>query len=315
MERTCWLLGQVKTSMKATKALLGILTISLALVGQVQAQSFLTNGLVAYYPFDGNANDVTGNGNNGIVCGPTLTADRYGNTNSAYFAASHADYITTTTRQSPINLFTISIWFKTLTDGTFICYLGTQNNVANPTPGTTIDRAVGIAQDGTGRLLGYVYPGSPQHVFSVNRYDDDSWHQAVLTVSPVGMLLYADGIAVGTNAAATSAEQTASWWTMGQQFIGSLDGARIYNCALSPSEVQQLFVYEFGPRVNLIKAVKPSFSNLTLTTNYQLQVSADMNTWTNQGSAFTATNASMVYPQYWDVDNWGQLFFRLQVSP
>ena len=31
--------------------------------------------------------------------------------------------------------------------------------------------------------------------------------------------------------------------------------------------------------------------------------------------AFTATNTSMIYPQYWDVDNWGQLFFRLQVAP
>jgi hypothetical protein len=67
--------------------------------------------------------------------------------------------------------------------------------------------------------------------------------------------------------------------------------------------------------VNLIKAVKPSFSFLSLGTNYQLQVSSDLNTWTNQGSPFTATNSSMIYPQYWDVDNWSQLFFRLQVAP
>lgn len=73
--------------------------------------------------------------------------------------------------------------------------------------------------------------------------------------------------------------------------------------------------YKLGPIVDLIKAVKPSFSNLTLTTNYQLQVSSDLNNWTNQGSAFTATNTSMIYPQYWDVDNWSQLFFRLQVAP
>jgi hypothetical protein len=101
----------------------------------------------------------------------------------------------------------------------------------------------------------------------------------------------------------------------GGAFEGRIDDIRIYDRALSCSEVQQLYVYESGPRVDLIKAVKPSFSNLTLTTNYQLQVSADMNNWTNQGSAFTATNTSMVYPQYWDVDNWKQLFFRLQVNP
>ena len=70
-----------------------------------------------------------------------------------------------------------------------------------------------------------------------------------------------------------------------------------------------------SPILTLLKAVKPSFSNLTLSTNYQLQISSDMKTWTNQGSPFTATNTSMVYPQYWDVDNWNKLFFRLQVAP
>jgi hypothetical protein len=70
-----------------------------------------------------------------------------------------------------------------------------------------------------------------------------------------------------------------------------------------------------SPYLILLKAVKPSFTNLLLGTNYQMQVSSDMNNWTNQGSAFTATNTSMVYPQYWDVANWDSLFFRLQVAP
>lgn len=65
-------------------------------------------------------------------------------------------------------------------------------------------------------------------------------------------------------------------------------------------------------QIGLIKAVKPSFSGLSVGTNYQLQVSSNLNTWTNQGAVFTATNASMVYPQYWDVANWNQLFFRLE---
>ncbi|WP_296636239.1 BspA family leucine-rich repeat surface protein [Polaribacter sp.] len=46
---------------------------------------FPTDGLVAYYPFNGNANDESGNGNNGTVVGSTeLTNDRLGQTNSAY---------------------------------------------------------------------------------------------------------------------------------------------------------------------------------------------------------------------------------------
>jgi len=44
----------------------------------------LVNGLVAYYPFCGNANDQSGNGLNGVVNGAILTTDRFGNSNSAY---------------------------------------------------------------------------------------------------------------------------------------------------------------------------------------------------------------------------------------
>ena len=48
--------------MKTTKSLFGILTITAALGMQVHAQNWLTNGLVAYYPFHGNANDESGQG-------------------------------------------------------------------------------------------------------------------------------------------------------------------------------------------------------------------------------------------------------------
>ena len=44
----------------------------------------LQNGILGYWPFCGNANDTSGNGNNGIVTGANLTSDRFGNINSAY---------------------------------------------------------------------------------------------------------------------------------------------------------------------------------------------------------------------------------------
>ena len=105
---------------------------------------------------------------------------------------------------------------------------------------------------------------------------------------------------------------------LGEYFTGWLDEVRIYNRALSSSEVAQLFAMESvdsGPRVALLKAVKPSFSNLSPGSNYQLQISNDFSKWTNSGAPFTATNTGMVYPQYWDADNWCQLFFRLQNVP
>jgi hypothetical protein len=45
----------------------------------------LQQGLVAYYPFNGNANDESGNGNDGTVNGATLTEDRFGNVSGAMF--------------------------------------------------------------------------------------------------------------------------------------------------------------------------------------------------------------------------------------
>ena len=49
-----------------------------------QLPANLQQGLVAYYPFNGNANDESGNGNNGTVNGATLASDRFGNVGSAY---------------------------------------------------------------------------------------------------------------------------------------------------------------------------------------------------------------------------------------
>jgi hypothetical protein len=44
-----------------------------------------TNGLVGLWPFNGNANDESGNGNNGTVLnGTILTTDRFNNANSSY---------------------------------------------------------------------------------------------------------------------------------------------------------------------------------------------------------------------------------------
>ena len=44
----------------------------------------LTEDLIAYYPFNGNAKDESGNGNDGTVRGTTLTVDRHGVERNAY---------------------------------------------------------------------------------------------------------------------------------------------------------------------------------------------------------------------------------------
>ena len=69
------------------KVLLSVLTL-LTISGNSIAQnlpSYLpANGLVGWWPFNGNANDESGNNNNGTVNGATLSTDRFGNVGSAY---------------------------------------------------------------------------------------------------------------------------------------------------------------------------------------------------------------------------------------
>lgn len=73
-----------------------------------------TDGLALYYPFSANANDASGNQNHGIVFNAQLTADRFGNENSAYTFDGDDDYITSTYAfgggQIPM---TFSFWAKT----------------------------------------------------------------------------------------------------------------------------------------------------------------------------------------------------------
>jgi len=108
-----------------TKSLIAalILTASSAFA---QVPSYVpTNGLVGWWPFNGNANDESGNGNNGTVNGATLTSDRLGNTNSAYSFDGN-DWVLSDSI-SVNNSFTASFWI--LADNTINLSLNnTQTN-------------------------------------------------------------------------------------------------------------------------------------------------------------------------------------------
>ncbi|MCZ2460046.1 MAG: gliding motility-associated C-terminal domain-containing protein [Chitinophagales bacterium] len=86
----------------------------LVLSNTVYAQVDLTQGLVAYYPFTGNANDASGNNNNPSFNNATLTADRFGNPNSAYSFNGIDNYIRIPNNPSlnPANQITICAWVK-----------------------------------------------------------------------------------------------------------------------------------------------------------------------------------------------------------
>ncbi len=63
------------------------------------------NDLIAWYPYNGNAIDASGNGNNGIVNGATLTNDRFGNSNSTYNFTGITNAITLSNSQNLVNFF------------------------------------------------------------------------------------------------------------------------------------------------------------------------------------------------------------------
>lgn len=97
--------------MKKKLLLLSLFTIN-ALVAQVP-NYIPTNGLVAYWPFSGNANDLSGNANNGTVSGATLTTDRFGNTNSAYSFSNSGILIANQFYNNGWTNYSISLWFLT----------------------------------------------------------------------------------------------------------------------------------------------------------------------------------------------------------
>jgi hypothetical protein len=226
-----------------------LLFVFLGFTAKISAQipSYVpTNGLVAWYSFTGNANDVSGNGNNGTVNGATLSADRFGNTNSAYsFNGANNDYI-----EVPDNSMfqaesaSWSIWVK----------------ISNPSGGN----GYGIMSKGsdlTSFFLIVEYqnslgtqivsqPGSGIGVQSNIDILDGAWHNVVATydnnLSADNISLYIDGIfqqsATYDNFAFNLnnglpiriGRSIDAFW---QSFTGLADDIGIWNRTLTSSEV------------------------------------------------------------------------------
>lgn len=73
-----------------------------------------TVGLMAYFPFEGNANDASGNGNNATITQALLTTDRHGNANSAYWFDGIDDVISIPSSPTlhPAGQLTIAFWMR-----------------------------------------------------------------------------------------------------------------------------------------------------------------------------------------------------------
>ena len=98
-----------------------------------------TNGLVGYWPFNGNANDESGNGNHGTVNGATLTTDRNGMANGAYNfnGISNIKISNNNNLNNLTSNFSISFWFSisqfyTNSSGDWASFFCKSTTTANP---------------------------------------------------------------------------------------------------------------------------------------------------------------------------------------
>ena len=247
----------MKVYMNRKTSLVGILAITAALAMQAHAQNWFTNGLVAYYPFNGNANDESGLGDNGVVYGAQLCADRFGNTNQAYsFESRNLCAIRTLGRNLPTGSAarTFSLWFRPKPQYPF----GTFNTspffeFGNASVPENWLRSSLIYQGAPNLVTFYLQTGTNVWSTWKPEWDFAQWHQVVWVVPATNSQtrLYVDGVSQAFNGApATGAMlNTVSnvFWLgygSGSYFDGALDDIRIYNRVLPASEVAQLFNLE-----------------------------------------------------------------------
>jgi len=77
-----------------------------------------TDGLVGWWPFNGNANDESGNGYDGVIDGPTLMQDRFGQENSSFYFNGFSNYITIPAAVNNFisDSYSVSFWIKSNDD-------------------------------------------------------------------------------------------------------------------------------------------------------------------------------------------------------
>lgn len=206
-------------------------------------------GLVAYYPFNGSANDVSGNGKDGLIYGGvTLSTDRFGKTNSAYSLDGVTGYILVQSSQFSTditNAMTASFWIKTSSEG----YVGqsilslTNNSIYGGSQEYRFMWEGGnFGSIGTLGFSKYVGQGGIV-TYLRDSIADNRWHHIVGVADTSTMKVYRDGILVGTSSWAQFPTNM-SYLVIGRRQNmykqAEVDDVRIYNRALSDQEVTYL---------------------------------------------------------------------------
>src|ERR1017187_2577613 len=235
--------------MKALYSLLGVPFFAMAFVMQVHSQSWPTNGLLAYYKFDGNVSDATGNGNNGTNNGATFTTNRFGVTNGAI---SFNNNSVTTSFFPPLGgaTRTISGWFNVGSSASLRAIFSYGGSPLGA--GTRLE--ADIQPSGT-----FIADMSNGRVATSATYNDSKWHNFAIVVPSnstlTNLVIYMDGVFQAAMTGNPGWINTQGQYPLmfGQFYAGSrplvglLDDVRVYNRELSAAEVQQLYQYDLIP--------------------------------------------------------------------
>ena len=236
----------------------------------------LGDGLVAYYPFNGNANDESGNGNDGEVMGATLAVDRFGTANSAYNFDGDKDVISSNINQE-LEEKTFSAWVK-LSDldqgGGGV--VGVQFN-------SSFDSLV-YNEKADGWRLG---SESNQRSSSANQAENSSdWIFVCATYKNRSYIFYRNGEQLFTNKSSELFKFSKPQLMIGQKqgipagnynaehrlyLKGQIDDVRIYNRALNNSEVMELYELEKPNPINIITS-QPESGEFVEGSNVNLKI-------------------------------------------
>ncbi len=200
------------------------------------------DGLSAYYPFNGNAKDESGNGNDGVVNGAVLVKDRFGNDSSAFYLNGIADYIE----------FPQTFIFHEQGDGSFFFWIN-HDSVGHEsifwTRGDDTDKnRFNIYTNYEDKLFGVDYrsPSGERHkIFGVDT-DISTWIFIGITRSGNTYSLYVNGTKISdfTDSNPDLPTYTGKWFCGKRHnfmYNGVVDDIRIYNRALTEQEINNLY--------------------------------------------------------------------------
>lgn len=272
--------------MKNLMTILGILIIGISSFAQIVPPYIPTNGLVAWYPFNGNANDESGNGNNPTYSGAgvTLVADRFSNANCAYyFDGAAGSYIRIPADYFPSTDRTISLWFNvpTVSNRPMMMGYGGGGCVGY---GTSF--LAGLNMSGLASYVSSAHYGDNQITYAYPSEPLNQWVNWIITFNGSAIEMYVNGINTGSTGTATYATIVPGtdlvfgvmpWCNglapytdpNGDYLQGDLDDIAIWNRALTPVEITNVFL---GPTTGEFSYVQdnsyylvPSFATNQIT--------------------------------------------------